>query len=173
MRKLPFVLGAALFCLILACQTTVSTDPPAAEKPSAADEAAAKNLETSHVVNKAFETGDFSAVRALLAEDAVDHSGQTGDIKGADSILAMMQSWAKMATNMKSSVIKELADKEYVFQWMKSTGTMAEDGFGMKKGESFDSEAIEVTKFNGEGKMTEHWTFMSYAEMAKMMGDNK
>jgi predicted SnoaL-like aldol condensation-catalyzing enzyme len=173
MRKLTFVLGAALCCLVFACQTTVNTDPAAVSATPAIDNAGEKNLEAMHTVNKAFETGDFSAIRGLLADDAVDHAGETGDIKGADSIIAMMQTWAKMAPNMKSSVIKELADKDYVFQWMKSSGTMAEDAFGMKKGQSFDSEAIEVTKFNADGKMTEHWTFMSYSEMAKMMGDNK
>ena len=43
----------------------------------------------------------------------------------------------------------------------------------MKKGQSYDSEAVEVTKFNAEGKMTEHWTFVSYSEMAKMTGETK
>ena len=43
----------------------------------------------------------------------------------------------------------------------------------MKKGQSYDSEATEVTKFNAEGKMTEHWTSVSYSEMAKMMGETK
>ena len=173
MRKLSFVLFASLFFLLFACQFTASTDPASASATPATDEAAEKNLETMHTLNKAFETGDFSAIKDLLAPDAIDHAGPTGDIKGADSIIAMMQSLTKMATNMKSTVIKELSDKDYVFQWMKTSGTMLEDAFGMKKGQSYDSEAVEVTKFNAEGKMTEHWTFMSHSEMAKMMGETK
>ena len=47
---------------------------------------------------------------------------------------------------------------------------MAVDGFGMKTGQAYNTSAIEVTRFNNDGKATEHWEFVTMADAAKMMG---
>jgi predicted SnoaL-like aldol condensation-catalyzing enzyme len=176
MKQILTCILLAVFSICSSCnsgskENTAATEPPNVQP--AVDSAAIKNLDATHLINKAFETGDFSTVRSVIADDAVDHAGPTGDVKGGDSIVALMKDWYKMATNMKSTIIKEFADKDYVIQWMNSSGTMAVDGFGMKKGQSYSSDAVEVTKFNSEGKATEHWTFMTMADMMKMMGGDK
>ena len=135
----------------------------------AVDSAAIKNLAVAHAINKGFETGDFAAVRSMIADDAVDHSGPQGDIKGADAIIAALKEMQAASPGMKTEVVKELADKDYVFQWLKMSGTMAVDGYGMKKGQTFHSQSIEVTKFSAANQATEHWTFMTMEEMMKMM----
>ena len=68
---------------------------------------------------------------------------------------------------MKTETIKALADSEYVFQWMRFSGT-SEGGMGMPKG-PFNMQSIELSKFNKDGKATDHWTFMQPADMMKMM----
>ena len=55
---------------------------------------------------------------------------------------------------------------------MRFTGTAATADMGMKPGTKFDMTAIEVSKFNNEGKATEHWEFMQPADMMKMMPQN-
>ena len=72
---------------------------------------------------------------------------------------------------MKNETVKELADDEYVFQWMKESATMKVDdpAMGMKAGSRNTFNAIEVTKFNNEGKATDHWTFMSWGDVMNMM----
>lgn len=164
-----FILAATIGCTS-GSNDTKNTEAPAAP---AASTAAQKNLEADHIINKAFETGDFSAVRNVIAADAVDHAGETGDIKGVDSIIATMDRMVKSSGSMKTTIIKEFADDEYVMQWMQVSGTMTADGYGMKKGDTFNSQSIEVTKFNSENKATEHWTFMTMADMMKMMGGGK
>ncbi|HRH48687.1 MAG TPA: nuclear transport factor 2 family protein [Panacibacter sp.] len=170
--KTILIVTAAFIVAATICCTSDTTENKTAETPAApaVDSAAIKNLETVHLFNKAFETGDFSAIRAVLADDAIDHAGMNGDVKGGDSVLAEIQAMSKMMTDMKSTVIKELADKDYVFEWMQSSGKMAADGFGMKKGDTYSGDAIEVTRFNSDGKAAEHWTFMNSADMMKMMG---
>lgn len=170
MKKNLIIVAAAMLAVCMSCNSGNKTKPAETPAAPAADSAAIKNLNALHSINKAFETGDFSTVRSVIADDAVDHAGPDGDIKGGDSIVAAIEQMAKMMTNMKSTIVKEFADKDYVFEWLSTSGTMAADGFGMKKGQTYNSDAIEVTKFNSDNKATEHWTFMTMNDMMKMMG---
>lgn len=169
MKKLSLFLAASLIMVLAACNNDNKNEAPK-QADNMAPDAGQKNLETVHIINTAFETKDFSKVKALIAADGVDHAGPRGDIKGADSIIANMQYWSQMTTESKSQTIKEFADKDYAFQWITVSGKMAADGFGMKAGQPYHSDAIEVTRFNSEGKATEHWEFVTMADAMKMMG---
>ena len=165
MKKILFVVSAGLVCCCISCNN---------EKTEAKESAAAqKNLEASHIVTKAFETGDISSIDSAVASDFVDHTdkGETN----RDSLKAMITMMHSKGQDMKMEMIKELADDDYVMSWMKFSGT-SDGSMGMPKG-PFNMEAIEVEKFK-DGKAIEHWEFMTMAEMMKMMGpqpgmDNK
>jgi predicted ester cyclase len=133
--------------------------------------AAKKNLEAMHGVQKAFDTRDFSKLGDYIAEDAVDHAGESGDIKGLAALKAEYEKMTSAMTDTKSEVIKELADDEYVMSWMRFSGTMKVDMMGYKAGDKYDMKAIELAKFK-DGKAIEHWTFLEpkdmMATMAKM-----
>ena len=47
--------------------------------------------------------------------------------------------------------------------------TMKTDGMGMKAGSTHTMSAIEVSKFNKDGKSAEHWSFISWGDVMKMM----
>ena len=64
--------------------------------------------------------------------------------------------------------VKELADDDYVFQWMKESWTQTKESMGMKPGD-YSFNMIEVSKFNADSKVTEHWSFMDVNDMMKMM----
>ena len=159
MKKIILFLSAGTFFF-------VSCNNNADKSSGNANAQAVKNLAAENGVNKAIQTGDVSKLGDYIAADGVDHSGQKGDVKGLDSIKAELAMIHSMVKDMKSEVIKELADSEYVFQWMKFTGTS--DGSMGPKG-PFNMTAVEVSKFNKEGKCTDHWEFISQAEMMKMM----
>ncbi len=129
---------------------------------------AKKNLETVKALSQCFETGDFSKVGDYIAADAVDHAGMTGDVVGLDSIKAQFTMMMGMMSDMKMETVKEMADDDYVFQWMKQSWTMKTDAMGMKAGEKSTADAIEVSKMK-DGKVSEHWSFISYTDMMKMM----
>ena len=122
---------------------------------------AKKNMEVNDSITKAYERGDFSKMGDYIAADAVDHASEKGvDVKGLDSIVADMKRYHAMMPDMKSTVIRTLADDEYVFTWSKMSGTM--------DGKTITMTGIDIAKFK-DGKATEHWLFMDPKEMAAMM----
>lgn len=159
MKKLLLIISAVFFSLLIACNGKNEGGMSAAAK---------KNLEAMRGITKCFDTKDFSKLGDYIAEDAVDHAGEQGDIKGLANMKAefekMTQAWDAAPT----VVIKELADDEYVMSWLRFTGTMKMDQMGMKAGDKYDMTALEVSKFK-DGKAVEHWTFMQPSDMMKMM----
>lgn len=121
---------------------------------------AKKNMEVNTAIMKAYEANDFSKMNEYLAADAIDHGGEKGDVKGVDSIIAEMKRYRAMMPDMKSEIVKEIADDEYVFTWGKFSGTM--------NGKMTNMTSIDVSKFK-DGKAVEHWVFMNPADMMAMM----
>ena len=160
MKKLLFALSAISLCTLLSCSGGNS---------GGMSEKAKKNLATADAIAKMFESGDYSKTGDYIANDAVDHAGGMGDVVGLDSIKAEFAHMGQTMSNMKNEAVKELADDDYVFQWMKESGTMTKDEMGMKAGQSYSFNIIEVSKFNNDGKLSEHWSFMDVRDMMKMM----
>jgi predicted ester cyclase len=159
MKNIFVVFSSLLF---LCCISTVN-----AQSKGKSDKAK-KNLEACNMINKAIESGDLSMIDKVIAKDAVDHAGMHGDLVGVDSIKSELARMHTVMPDMKFTVIKELADDEHVFQWIRFTGTTATADMGMPAGTKFDMTAIEVSKFK-DGKAVEHWEFMQPADMMKMM----
>lgn len=129
---------------------------------------AKKNSEANAAIDKMITASDFSKLGDYIADDAVDHTDK-GDIKGLAAIKANLEEMTKSAENMKSEVKLDLSNDDYTSTWYHWTGTWKVDGPGMKKGESYSMEAVEISKWK-DGKAVEHWTFMQPADMMKMMG---
>jgi predicted ester cyclase len=164
MKQLSLTVLTAFVFSLIACNTATTPTPA-----QAVDSAAQRNLAANNAVNKAIESGDVSNLGDYIASDAIDHSGDHGDVIGIDSIKKALAPLHKMATNdLKMEVIKELADSEYVFQWVRTTGTAANKDMGVAIGSKFNVTMISVSKFKN-GKATEHWEFMQPADMMKMM----
>jgi len=162
MKKFLFpTIMIAFSCIFVSCNN--------ANSGSGMSDKAKKNLENAQAIAKMFESSDWSKTGDYIAADAVDHANPEGEVKGLDSIKA---SFAKMNTMMgdfKNEVVKELADDDYVFQWMKETATAKIPFMGMKAGERKTFSVIEVSKFNADSKVSEHWTFMDMTAMMSMM----
>ena len=133
------------------------------------NDARQKNMTATTEINKAMQTGDVSKLDQYIAADAVDHASPAGDVVGIDNIKSMVSKVHTMGKNMKMEDIRTVADGEYVFQWMRLTGTTANGDMGMPVGSNYDINAVQVTRFK-DGKAVEHWEFMQPADMAKMMG---
>lgn len=165
MKKFMLILSGSAILFLSSCSSSKIAG-------SGMSDTARKNLEANNAIMKMFETGDYSRIGDYLATDIVDHAGPAGDIKGLDSMKAYFAQMGQMMTNMKNDVIKILADDEYVMCWVKGSATAKVDipDFGMKAGESHTGESVEVSRFK-DGKCVEHWTFMSTADMMKMMSN--
>ena len=163
MRKIfLFALGGLPF-VFSACNN--STDTSTASAPtSTAPTMADQNLASSKIVTNAFETGDVSKIDSAVAADFVDHTDR-GDV-GRDSLKKMITEIHKEFPDMKTEVIREVADNDYVFSLMRFTGT-SNGQMGMPKG-PYDMHAVQVVRFK-DGKAVEHWEYMQMEEMMKMM----
>jgi predicted SnoaL-like aldol condensation-catalyzing enzyme len=155
------ILFAACAVIFMACTSCNDNATVAADKK---DPAIEKNIAACHAVNKAFETGDVSALDSVIAPDFVDHTDR-GDMKGADSLKAMVKMVHATNKDMNMEIIREIADADYVYTWMRFKGT--HDGSMMAAG-PYDMTAMQVTRFK-DGKAVEHWEFMEPREMMKMM----
>lgn len=121
---------------------------------------AKKNLEVNDAIMKAYEAGDFAKMGDYIAADAVDHGGETGDVKGLDNIVSEMKRYRAMMPDMKVAMTRSLADEEYVYTWGKMSGTM--------NGKAVTMSSVDVSKFK-DGKAVEHWVYMDPKELVDMM----
>ena len=125
-------------------------------------------------------SGDNCLVRNklkdLITADAIDHNGSpTGeDIKGGDSIIAMLgQIHSSFQPGLKFNIISQAVDGDYLFTLSEMIGTTsANPGMGMPANTKMDSKSVDVVKLK-DGKAAEHWSFMSPADMMKMMSMGK
>lgn len=162
MKKIFFAAFAGLLCICTSCDSN---------KPVTADngnhEMEQKNIAAFNTVSKAFETGNITSVDSVVADDYVDHTDH-GEVKGKDSLKAMITQEHSKFPDMKNETRNTAANGDYVYGWMHYSGT-SDGSMGMPKGH-FDMMAIELVKFNNDGKATEHWSFMQPSDMMKMMG---
>ena len=158
MKKLFFILAVVILNSLIACNSDAG----------AMSATAKKNKEVNTAIMKAYEAGDFSKMGDYIAADAVDHGGETGDIKGLDSIVATMKRYHDQTENVKTEVTREMADDEYVIVWSKVSGTAKVDMMGLKAGQSYTMTGVDIAKFK-DGKAVEHWLYMDPREMMQIM----
>ena len=162
MKKIFSAAFAALVFFFSSCTDTSSTSATTDTKENTSVQ---KNLASNDVITKAFETGDVKGLDSAVADDFLDHTDH-GDVKGRDSLKAMVAMVHGMMKDMKIEKVHELADEDYVYSWMRYKGT-SDGSMGMPKG-PYDMGAIEVSKYR-DGKAVEHWSFMDMQSMMKMM----
>ena len=129
---------------------------------------AKKNLDNARAIAKSFETKDISKLDDYIDKDIVDHASPGVETKGIENVKKMFQEMQGTMSNSKMEIVKEIADDDYAFQWMKESWTQTKESMGMKPGD-YSFNMIEVSKFNGDSKVTEHWSFMDVNDMMKMM----
>lgn len=152
----PFVAFASA-CFLFSCEGSTV-------KSSNTDE---KGLQASRDIYKGIETGDMAKLSSI-ADDAVDHDGPNGEVKGGQAIKAMISDFHNHIKNLKMDVVADAANNGYVFSLVHMTGTALDSTMGFPKGANIDSRSVDVSKFNGE-KLTDHWGFVNMTEMMKMM----
>jgi hypothetical protein len=175
MKKLSFAFSAVILCLSLSCndndKTASTNEKTASTTESGPSEKAKKNLENTKAIISMFKTADFSKAGDYIAADGVEHSGPMGEVKGLDSLKVMFAQMSNMMSDANNEVVKGLSDDDYSMVWIKQSWTAKTDDpmMGMKAGQKGNMESIEVCKHGADGKITDHWSFVSMADMMKMM----
>ena len=163
MKKLAFAFSAVILSCLITCTSNTAHE--------GGSEKAHKNLENLKAVISMFEKGDYSKAGDYIATDGIDHSSPKGEVKGLDNLKAMFAEMSSGMSNVKNEIKKELADDDYSMVWIRQTWTQTKDDpmMGMKAGQEGDMQTVEVCKHGADGKITDHWGFMSMADMMKMM----
>jgi SnoaL-like polyketide cyclase len=125
------------------------------------------NIASMNGIDDAIQRKDFSKLGDFIAQNCVDHAGEHGDVVGLDSVKASLAGWVA-TVDQKMTVIKQLADDEYVMSWNQNTGKYLTEGQGHKVGDTFNLTGIDVVKFK-DGKAVEHWLMMPPEDVVKMM----
>ena len=159
MKKYVLAISACLLLTFYSCNNEMKKEGTS----DGMSDKARKNLDASHVISDAFGSGDPSKIDSVVADDFVDHTDR-GDVN-RDSLKAMIRMVKSTNQDMKMEVLKELADDDYVFTWMRFTGTS--NGAMMPAG-PYDMKAAQLVRFR-DGKAVEHWEFMEMRDMMKMM----
>jgi predicted SnoaL-like aldol condensation-catalyzing enzyme len=160
MKKIFFGALVAVACFCTACNN--DTDANAGNKYTQEEQ---MNIAASDVIMKAFQTGDVSGIDSVVSDDFIDHTDR-GDMKGRDSLKAMVNWVHANMKDMKTEKVREVADGDFVYSWMRYTGT-SNGTMGMPNG-PYDMQALEVAKYK-DGKAIEHWNFAEIQAMMKMM----
>jgi predicted SnoaL-like aldol condensation-catalyzing enzyme len=160
MKKIFFAAFVAVTCFCTACNN--DSDSTAGNKYTQEEQ---MNIAASDVIMKAFQTGDVSGIDSVVSDDFIDHTDR-GDMKGRDSLKAMVNWVHANMKDMKTEKVREVADGDFVYSWMRYTGT-SDGTMGMPNG-PYDMQAIEVARYR-DGKAIEHWNFAEIQAMMKMM----
>lgn len=168
MKKVIWLTGIGISCFLISCTSSTSKTGSDATVQTEGE----KNVAKNRLVYQAIESGNTAALDSIIAPDAVDHSvgaDMMSDMKGGDSIKAMLGHVKNNFTDLKMEIIATAADGDYVFTLSRMIGTAsANPGMGMKPNQKVDGKTVDVVKFSN-GKMTEHWSYMDPKDMMAMM----
>ena len=164
------IISSLLFVAITlsACNDKATTDTAATNSTETTDQSK-QMLEDNRKVLKAIETGDSATIRQYISEDATDHgAGENGaDMKGP-GIIKMLTDVHNHIDNLKFEVIQEAANGDHLFCLARMTGKVKDAVWGMPAGMDADMTSVDVIKIK-DGKMVDHWNYMTAADMMKMM----
>ena len=174
MKKMffPMVIPILLFA---ACNNEKKMDETAGQALTDSTEMREeKNKETALASVNAFIAGDIDKTLENVTADAIDYGdGSMPVIKGKDSIIVFVKQWREAFSDYKADNLVALADGDYVAIWGTWEGVFKTDFMGMKTaGKKIKINDVDIFKFNSEGKMTEHRSIQSSAEMMKQLGGN-
>lgn len=126
-----------------------------------------KNVDTTHDIIKAIETGDSTKMTAI-DPNAIDHAGPNGDVKNGDSIKAMYLDVHNHFKDLKIDVLGDASNGDYVYTWSRMTGTPTDSMMGFPANIPIDFKGVDILKFSN-GKMTEHWGTIDQQDLSKIM----
>ena len=126
-------------------------------------------LEANRQVMKAMETGNVDTLKKYISTDATDHGGGPNgtDMKG-QAIIDQLASVHNDIDNFKNEIVQQAANDDYIFALTHTTGTTNKPVWGMPAHYKMDGTNVDVIKVK-DMKMVDHWSYMSPAEMMKMM----
>ena len=119
---------------------------------------------------EAFNEGRLDVVDEVLSADFDDHDLPPGLPPGREGVTALITAVRSAFPDLKITIIRQIAEGDWVVTHIRSTGTMKGDFMGMKAtGTSATWEAIHVARLR-DGKIVEHWSVQDNLGMLQQLG---
>jgi predicted SnoaL-like aldol condensation-catalyzing enzyme len=161
------LIAFAAFGLLVSCNdgTTIAG--------SSDDNHAERNRQITREVYKAINTGDVSNIDTFWTDDVIDHNAAAdgSDVVGKDSVKHYLSQIHTYFDNFNIDVLSEASssDGNYHFAMVRMKGKAKANPWGMPVGMEMDDTSVDVLKLR-DGKVAEHWGFLSWEDINQMMG---
>lgn len=162
MKKLCLAVFSILLVLS-ACKPT-----PSEYAASSKEATIEKNLTISEKIYKAFETGDKAVIDSFISIDMIDHNAPNGKPLSGDSVRNMLANMHNHIKDLKTKVITQSSNGEYVFAYVQFTGTAADSSWGIPVGTFIDDKSVDLVRMKNF-QVVEHWAFMDQDAVAKQI----
>lgn len=169
--KNTLLLTVSMLLIITACKnnehTSLSPKISAIIKQDSLDE---RNKRIAIGCIRAFERGDLDFMISHNAKDVVNYPEGRAPILGIDSVIIALRQERNSTNDWKSSNELALADNNYVFVYQYWDASFKTDSL---KGKTYHFRAVEIFKFNEDGKIIEHSSVQEELSENRQYGFNK
>lgn len=123
---------------------------------------AARHKQVATRFYETFRSGDVQVLDSILSDDFVDHSDSRD--QGRDSLKYFIQTVYAHKGGLRSEIVRQVADSNYVFTWLRYAATEQDLNASQT---NFDMQSIGVALFR-EGQIIEHWEFANVQDLVQM-----
>ena len=131
-----------------------------------------ENMKGAHrLVLEGVSKGDMSVVDDCLAAEYVDHALPPGMPANRDGFKMFLQAFRAAFPDFTYTIEDEMGEGDKVAHRLTGRGTLKGDFQGMKaNGKTAQWQEMHIGRFNGSGKLVEHWATFDMLGMMTQLG---
>ncbi len=139
--------------------------------PDADDPRVIRNRAVVHDFYQAMNHRNFDQLSALLDPNFVHHGGTSGDLVGAQALIASLDPLLESMPDLRLTEDYVVAQGSSVAVRGRSIGTYLRSYMGAKPtGEKIVSSSISIYRLNEQGKIVERWQDFDQLNMLQQLG---
>jgi steroid delta-isomerase-like uncharacterized protein len=126
---------------------------------------------TTRRVYELINAGDIDGFGELLADGMVEHEDVPGFARDRDGVMAFFRSMVAAFPDMRMTPDDVLVDGDKAVARVTTTGTHRGEFMGMPAtGRSIDVQVIDIMRYDGDGRVAEHWGVFDALLMMRQLG---
>jgi steroid delta-isomerase-like uncharacterized protein len=115
--------------------------------------------------------GDIDGFGELLADGMVEHEDLPGFARDREGVMAFFRMMVAAFPDMRMTPDDVLVDGDKAVARVTATGTHKGEFMGMPPtGRTFDVQVIDIMRWDGDGRVAEHWGVFDAMLMMQQLG---
>jgi steroid delta-isomerase-like uncharacterized protein len=128
------------------------------------------NKQVARTMWQAVEAGDWAALGAAYADDAIYHGTVPTELRGRDQLVALAQGYKAAMPDLRISAIHLLAEGDMVCTWVRISGTNTGPLGGQPAtGRTVSLIVVNAVRLAG-GKVVEEWECFDQLDLRRQLG---